>query len=185
MTLKIREEPGTALAAYAQIPIAFEVTRLLDVAAREAGKWVLTERPADRPYVKNYDALDGGPMRWQGRFDIAKWAILAAYKGERRVGGAAVAYGAEAAAGRDDVAVLWDLRLAPDFRRRGAGSALFRAAATSAAARGFRTLRAETQNVNVAACAFYARQGCILASVRHHAYPDLPNEVQMLWHKDL
>lgn len=46
------------------------------------------------------------------------------------------------------------------------------------------TLMAETQDVNVPACRFYARQGFMLGAVNHGAYPDLPNEVQLLWQKE-
>jgi hypothetical protein len=43
----------------------------------------------------------------------------------------------------------------------------------------------ETQNINVVACRFYARQGCALRTVNHMAYAEFPNEVQLLWYKDL
>jgi hypothetical protein len=33
-------------------------------------------------------------------------------------------------------------------------------------------------------CGFYARHGCELRAA-HPAYPDLPNEIQLLWYKDL
>jgi hypothetical protein len=48
-----------------------------------------------------------------------------------------------------------------------------------------RELLIETQNVNVPACRFYARQGCRLATVKHCVYADLPEEVQLLWSLDL
>jgi GNAT superfamily N-acetyltransferase len=51
--------------------------------------------------------------------------------------------------GRDDVAVLWDIRVSPRERGRGIGSALFRAAGDWARARGCRWFKIETQNVNV------------------------------------
>ena len=35
------------------------------------------------------------------------------------------------------------------------------------------------------ACRFYAKQGCELAAIHRFAYPELPNEVQLLWYKDL
>ena len=52
-----------------------------------------------------------------------------------------------------------------------------------AAARGCRRLKVETQNINVPACRFYERQGCVLAEVRRDAYPELPGEIQLLWQK--
>ena len=73
--------------------------------------------------------------------------------------------------GRDDVAVLWDIRVSPRERGRGTGSALFRAAGDWAGARGFRWLKIETQNVNVPACRFYQKMGCTLGAIDRFAYP--------------
>jgi GNAT superfamily N-acetyltransferase len=87
--------------------------------------------------------------------------------------------------GRDDLAVLWDIRVSPEARGRGVGAALFRAAERWAKARGCLHLRVETQNINVAACRFYARQGCVLRAVNRHAYAELPDEIQLLWDKIL
>jgi GNAT superfamily N-acetyltransferase len=89
------------------------------------------------------------------------------------------------AEGRDDVAVLWDLRVSPAARGHGVGAGLFRAAEAWAAARACREMKVETQNINVPACRFYARQGCVLSEVRPGAYPNLPDETQLLWRKDL
>lgn len=52
-----------------------------------------------------------------------------------------------------------------------------------AAARGCRQLKIETQNVNVPACRFYARQGCVLGAINRFAYREFPDEVQLLWYK--
>jgi GNAT superfamily N-acetyltransferase len=86
--------------------------------------------------------------------------------------------------GRRDLSVLWDIRVAPDARGRGVGSALFERVEAWALAQRCRQLRVETQNINVPACGFYARHGCELRAA-HPAYPDLPNEIQLLWYKDL
>jgi len=86
---------------------------------------------------------------------------------------------------RRDLAVLWDLRVAPARRGAGVGTALFRAAAAHASAHGCRQLKIETQNINVAACRFYARRGCTLGAIHRFAYPGLPDEVQLLWYRTL
>jgi hypothetical protein len=39
--------------------------------------------------------------------------------------------------------------------------------------------------VNVAACRFYARQGCTLGGRRSPRLPALPDETQLLWYKRL
>ncbi len=87
--------------------------------------------------------------------------------------------------GRDDLAVLWDVRVATEFRRRGVGSALFEAVEAWAQARGCSSLKVETQNINVGACRFYEGRGFELRVVDPLAYPEFPNETQMLWYKDM
>ena len=82
--------------------------------------------------------------------------------------------------GRSDLAVLWDIRVAPEVRRQGVGSSLFGAAEGWARARGCLELKVETQTINVPACHFYPRHGCVLKAVRPDAYPTLPHEVQLL-----
>ena len=191
LPVDVAEEPASALADYASVPIAFQVRSVLDVADSPGGSggWVLTGRRLDAPYLKDYDAIPGEhPTGWPDRFDVSGWGWLAARVEGRRVGGAAVATrtrGLPMLEGRGDLAVLWDLRVAPEARRQGVGSALFRAAETWALARGCRQLRVETQNVNVPACRFYARQGCELVSVDRCAYPGLPDEIRLVWHRDL
>ncbi len=58
MAVEIREEPPAALADYARVSIAFEVSERLIVLPAEAGPdgaQLFTERVA-APYLKDYDA---------------------------------------------------------------------------------------------------------------------------------
>ncbi len=189
--VRITEEPITALPALARIPIAFEVDRVLDAVplADGSGGFALHERALDAPYRKDYDAEPGnGPLYWAGRFDLARWGLLAARFDDGWIGGAVIAVDTPEVArleGRHDLAVLWDLRVTPAHRGRGVGAALFRAAEGWAAARGCRELSIETQNINVAACRFYAAQGCRLDAVHPGAYRHLPDEIQLLWYRTL
>jgi GNAT superfamily N-acetyltransferase len=191
MQIDITLEPAPSLAEYAGVPSAFEVREIFEVAAPDngLGGFVLSPRAVDRPYVKDYDVLPGEhPLDWAARFALAGWGFFAARSRGERVGGAAVALGAHEAAlldGRDDLALLWDIRIAPGARGQGVGAALFAAVETRARERGCRRLNVETQNVNVPACRFYARQGCVLGAVDRFAYPALPDEVQLTWYKDL
>jgi GNAT superfamily N-acetyltransferase len=119
---------------------------------------------------------------------VSTWGFLVARIDGRRVGGAAIAFDTPGVAmldGRRDVAVLWDIRVAADARGAGVGSALFREVEAWARVRGCSRLEVETQNINVPACRFYARQGCTLGAVNRSAYPDLPHEIQLIWFKDL
>jgi ribosomal protein S18 acetylase RimI-like enzyme len=148
----------------------------------------LAARPVP-PYVKDYDAApENHPTEWPARFDVGRWGILSAWVDGMRVGGAVVAWdtpGVDMLEGRSDLAVLWDIRVAPGVRGEGIGGVLFRAAERWAAERGARWLKVETQNVNVGACRFYARQGCTLGAVNRFAYPELPEEVQLLWYREI
>lgn len=191
MPFEVREDSPAALAAYASVPIAFEVRERLVLSALKAwcpGHELLAE-PVQAPYVKDYDATPSeAPTSWSTHFDLTRWGLFAAWAGPQRVGGAAIVHGASDVAmleGRADLAVLWDLRVAPTWRGRGVGAALFAAAEAWAMSRGAAWLKVETQDVNVSACRFYARQGCTLGAVHPRAYPTLPDEVQLLWYKPL
>jgi GNAT superfamily N-acetyltransferase len=190
---EVRQEavtPGT-LGEHARISSAFAVERILEVRLADGGLggMSLTETPVPDRYVKDYDAIEGeGPACWAGRFDLSTWGLVSAWRDGARIGGAVIAFGSPDVgmlAGRDDVAVLWDIRVAPGQRGAGAGSALFRAAEDWAAARGALWLKIETQNVNIAACRFYQKMGCSLGAIDRFAYPGLPGEVQLLWWKQL
>jgi GNAT superfamily N-acetyltransferase len=177
------------LADYASVPIAFEVTHVLDIVEHSVG-FTLTERRLERgAYTKDYDAIPGeGPQHWAERFDISNWGFFAARSDGRRVGGAAVAWRSTDLTlleGRVDLAVLWDIRVAPEARGLGVGTALFRAAEAWAARHGCRELKVETQNINVRACRFYAQRGCTLRTARPGIYQACPDEIQLLWYKDL
>jgi GNAT superfamily N-acetyltransferase len=193
MSVEIRQEAPTpgALREHARISIAFVVDRILRVslAGGGLGGMSLTETPVADPYVKDYDAIAGeGPARWAERFDVSNWGLIGACRDGARVGGAVIAFRTadlRMLGGRDDVAVLWDIRVSPEQRGAGVGSALFRAAGSWASARGCRWLKIETQNVNAAACRFYQKMGCTLGGIDRFAYPELPGEVQLLWWKAL
>ena len=191
MDIEVNEESILLAPELARIPISFEVESVLDVSAPEGGLGglLMSERRLDAPYVKDYDADAGEhPSQWAKRFDVSNWGLIGAHAGGARVGGATVAHdtaGVNMLEGRRDLAVLWDIRVSPEARGRGVGSALFRAVEAWAAARGCRQLKIETQNINVPACRFYARQGCVLGAINRFAYRELPEEVQLLWYKTL
>ena len=191
MTIELTEEPMTALPEYARVPIVFTVDRVFDVTNCDDGPggFALSERRLEVPYEKNYDGIAGeGPLQWARRFDLSNWALFTARFATRLVGGATVAFdtpGLTMLEGRRDVAVLWDIRVSPDARRRGVGAALFERVEAWAQLHGCRQLEIETQNTNVRACRFYERQGCQLRAIRRAAYPELPEEIQLFWYKDL
>ena len=191
MRVEIVEAAAESLIEYANIPIAFEVRSRFEceVADGLATEFSLTERPVSEPYVKDYDAVDGeGTPRWLEQFDISRWGLFLARIDGVLAGGAAVAIdtpGLEILEGGGDMAALWDIRVSPEMRSRGVGTALFDHSRGWAAARGARVMRVETQNTNVPACRFYAARGCVLNSIERFAYPSLPEEIRLIWQCDL
>jgi GNAT superfamily N-acetyltransferase len=193
MGLDIGEEALTpaALSEHAAIRIAFLVDQILQVRLIDGGLggMSVTQAAVTDPYLKDYDAIEGaGPQCWPGRFDVSNWGLVGARRDGTRVGGAVIATrtpGLHMLDGRDDLAVLWDIRVSPRERGGGIGSALFRAAGDWARARGCWWLKIETQNVNVPACQFYHKMGCTLGAIDRFAYPGRPAEAQLLWWKAL
>jgi len=187
MDIDVEEESERALGQYARVPITFTVRETADVVEvpPASGHLVLRPRVLEQPWVKDYDD-DGGPETWGSRFDLSSWRFFAARVAGERVGGAVVVFRAadvDMLRGREDVALLWDIRVAPAARGQGVGAALVAAAQAWSAAHGAEWLEVETQNVNVPACRFYERMGFVLREVHRHAYPSLPDEVQLLWYK--
>lgn len=185
----VRTDSIADLDRQGEISVAFDVRAVLDVELVEDGLAgiVLDEIAVDDPWVKNYDE-EGDPVGWAARFDVTNWGLLGAYRDGRRIGGAVVAFDTpevHVLRGRRDLAVLWDLRVAPESRRSGVGGALFESAKLWASKRGCLALEVETQQINVPACRFYRRMGCSLAAVDRFAYSDLPGETQLIWRLDL
>ena len=191
MTIEIVQEELDHLPAHGQISIAFEVRSILELTVADAGLggFILHERELTAPYVKDYDSIgESRPDNWSERFDTANWALHSAWIEGRRVGGLVTAFrteGLDMLERREDLVVIWDLRVSSAFRGRGVGAALFAAAEAWAKAQRCRQLKVETQNTNVPACRFYAREGCTLGGIHRFAYPQLPEEVQFVWYKDI
>ncbi|MBA3272342.1 MAG: GNAT family N-acetyltransferase [Chthoniobacterales bacterium] len=184
-------EPPSCLTEYGRVPISFQVVERIDVRllAERAGATSLRALPVTPPYCKDYDAIPGHhPSEWARRWDLSKWWFASGYVDERRVGGVAVVIDTvemEGAAARSNVAVLWDIRVHPDVRQQGLGRQLLSFAEDHARSRGTEWMKAETQDINVGACRFYARAGYTLMHVNRSAYAQFPDEAQLIWQKRL
>jgi GNAT superfamily N-acetyltransferase len=180
---------------YDGIPSWYHVESLfrVEVAAGGLGGFRLVEEKVAVPYKKDYDEQgENNPSHWAKEYDVSRWGILLALDGKRPVGGAAVAIDAELYPldrfQRRDMAVLWDIRVGLEDQRRGIGKRLFRAAAGWAKERGYGQLGLETQNVNVPACRFYAREGCELGAIHRYGYSgcvEVAHEAMLLWYLEL
>ena len=92
--MEIREESLSSLEEYARVPIAFEVSRVLELTLRDGGSggFELVERPVTPTFVKDYDAIPGNrPLDWARRLDLSSWGLLSARLAGECVGGAAIA----------------------------------------------------------------------------------------------
>jgi len=181
------------LTEYAKIPMKVTVTSVLSVHAQDGGLGglKLVETPIETPYTKDYDATAyGGPAQWPVRFDVAQWGLWIARTNGCDVGAGAVAWNTPEIpilGGRAGLAVLWDIRVRSEHQGKGIGSRLFQQAEHWALERNCTLLEIETQNVNVPACRFYKKMGCVLGRIDRMAYADSrdQNEVMLVWYKDL
>jgi GNAT superfamily N-acetyltransferase len=184
-------EGPECLSAYSAISIAFETTRRVEVSDKVSSATMVDvpTRSTSAAVVKDYDAIAGNhPLDWPARFDVGRWTFLAAYRSGVRVGGAVLINddrNVDLLEGQSDLALLWDLRVAPGARGTGVGSALLCVAKSWAWSRFCTAIKVETQDINVAACRLYARHGFRLRAVNPGAYPDLPDEIQLLWYGGL
>lgn len=190
MNIRIANEDCSSIDQYSSIPISFDVISVFDVThAPDDEAPRLVERSLEHSYVKNYDVIQGdSPLEWPGRFDLSSWRFFVAYAGEQRVGGVVLIMDSpdiEMLEGRKDLALLWDVRVAPSFRASCVGSTLLAAAESWSIEHGAKDLKVETQNINVSACRFYESRGFELRQANAGVYPGLPNEVQLLWYKSL
>jgi len=191
MAVRIIEETVSKLYDYGTVSPGFLVEARFAIDPIEDGLGGLKLRiePVEPPYVKDYDLdNDESPDLWLKRWDISHWGVISAFVGAMRIGGAIVAWNTpeiHMLEGRKDLAALWDIRVHTDYRRNGIGSGLFSRSVDWARERDCIQLKVETQNVNIPACQFYARQGCRLAAINPFAYPEQPEEVQFIWQLDL
>ena len=180
------------LSEYAKIPIAFDVRSKFEVQSvdNSLGSAQLREVEVE-PYIKDYDALGNNkPTDWPKRFNVATWGLFLVRRSGIPVGGAAIALNTPEISSKQKSgsAVLWDLRVHPDYRGSGLGKELFQKAVAWAKSKGCTQLRVETQNTNVGACKFYAQQGCKLGEIDRFKYsddPDVKDEVMLVWYLDL
>lgn len=127
--------------------------------------------------------------RWKELFDLKNWKFFVAYNEDNKmIAGCTLATNTNDChmlEERSDLAVLWDIRVRDEYKHQGIGQELFNMAKEYAKSNGFRELKVECQNTNPAAVNFYRKQGMVLRSVNENAYPDYPNETQLILYLDL
>lgn len=187
--MDVRIEPiGRRLfPAYDRISMAFRVCseyRPVRPSASGMGLW-LEEVPV-KPYTKDLGIYEKA-VDYEKQFDIRHFAVFMAFAGNIPVAGMTLAArvpGMDMLEGRQDLCVLWDLRVDEACRGRGLGRALFSRAVEWAREQELREIKIECQNNNVRACRFYQKQGAVLSAMDTRAYTGdetIQSEIKLIW----
>lgn len=113
------------------------------------------------------------PTEYAKKFNIKDWAFFIAYDANKPVGASTVAYNSKEILmldGRDDLCVLWDLRVDDRYKRMGIGTKLFQMAVEWATSKNIKQMKIECQNTNVPAVKFYYRHGAVLGAFNEYFY---------------
>ena len=178
---------------YDQISMRVYVDKILEIEKINQGLGgFLIREVAVEPYLKDFCVgKDDSVMRWKKSWDLSNWAFFMAFDGDRPVGAAALAARTKEInmlSGRDDLSVLWDIRVDDTYKQQGIGQRLFDMATNWSREQGFIQMKIECQNNNVPAVKFYHKQGAILSMVDEYAYynePEYRHETQLIWYLDL
>ncbi len=183
----------TSFELYDRIPMRVNVESYFKVEKlnRGLGGFLFIETPVE-PYLKDFckDNSENAAL-WEKQFDIANWAFFMAFDEHHPVGACTVAArtkGVQMLEGREDLAVLWDIRVDDGYKRQGIGKKLFELAAGWSRSQGYTQMKIECQNNNVPAVKFYHRQGAVLYAVNEYAYckePEFRHEIQLIWYLNL
>jgi GNAT superfamily N-acetyltransferase len=189
--IKIIEENASELSKYGEVSIALQVKTeyKIELLLNGLGGMIFEEVTVEKPYCLDYDADKGaGPDRWLKMWNLENWRIISAYEGNKRIGGAVLAFNTPSVnmlEGRDDIVVVWDIRIDAEHRGKGVGTAIFQKCIEWSKQKGCKRLKIETQNINVNACKFYMKQGASLGLVDRYAYKDKPGVTQLIWNIEL
>ncbi len=128
---------------------------------------------------------------FEKEFDISNWKFFMAFDDNKPVGAATIVCKTPEVRmleAREDLCVLWDIRVIEEYKHKGIGQGLFDACKKWSKSQGYKQMKIECQNVNVPACKFYHKQGAVLSMVNEYAYYDdeeSKNQIQFIWYLDL
>lgn len=183
--LIVEESTKMVLEEYSSISIEFKVESEYKLKLYNNGLGgVKFEEESVSPYWKDYDSEDDNPSLLIDKFNLSNWSIVSAFDGEKRIGGAIIAYDTEGInmlEGKDDLSVIWDIRIDKEYRGKGIGSKIINRCVEWAKSKECTRVKIETQNNNVGACKFYVSQGAKLSNFNRYYYKDHPDEVQLIW----
>jgi len=177
--------------AYDNIPMLVNVKShyLLDKIKNGLGGIILKEIPVNE-YIKDLGKYEIA-CEYEKHFDISNWVFYMAFDDKKPIAAitmASLTSNVIMLDGRDDLCVLWDIRVMNGYKHQGIGQKLFDLAIEWARKQGFKQMKIECQNNNVPACKFYQKQGAVLSKIDEYAYyndEEIRNEVQFIWYLDL
>lgn len=175
------------LEEYGKIPFFYKTNKKYEIKKINNGLGgVVLELIDVDEYYKDFGSR---VSHWNEIFDISNWKLFGAYNEKNKmIAGCVVATktsNCNMLEKRDDLAVLWEIRVSDEYKHQGIGNELFKLAKNYAKTNGFKQLKVECQNTNPAAVNFYHKQGMVLGAINEYAYLDYPNEAQLLWYLDL
>lgn len=192
MNITIKQVNTTYFPQYDTIPMQVRVEHEYRLVKQNNGLGgIAFEETPVEPYIKNFCVgKDESVTHWL-RWDLSNWGFFMAFDGDKPIGAAAIATKTKdinMLCDRDDLAVLWDIRLTDEYKHQGIGHALFQKAVEWSRAQGISQLKIECQNNNVPAVKFYHKQGAVLGGIDEYAYyndPYAKGEIQFIWYLDL
>lgn len=176
---------------YDSIPMIVHVKSIftLEKIQNGLGGILFKEVPVEE-YQKDYRVYQKA-TEYAKKFDITNWAFFMAFDRNIPIGAATIVSKTATVNmldGRDDLSVLWDLRVDDKYKGQGIGTKLFTMATEWSKANDLTQMKIECQNINVTACKFYHSRGATLGKIDEYAYygdSDLENEVELIWYLDL
>lgn len=160
---------------------------------RGLGGFIFEEVPVEE-YSKDFTRFEKA-MDYEKHFNISGWAFFMAFDEDEPIGAVTVCArdsSCEMLDKRDDICVLWDIRVADGYKHLGIGQHLFDMVRVWAMEEGFSQIKIECQNTNIPACRFYHKQGAKLCRIDEYAYyseyyneKDIRDEIGLIWYLDL
>lgn len=186
-----REIDESYFEEYDKIPMRVHVKSILRVEKIENGLGgILLKETPNEECLKDLGVYEKA-TEYSKEFDITNWTFFMAFDNEFPIGAVTVASktkNVNMLDGRDDMSVLWDLRVDDRYKRQGVGTKLFTMAAEWSKLKGLKQMKIECQNNNVPGCRFYHKHGAVLGKIDEYAYwddIDTKDEVQLIWYLDL
>lgn len=186
-----REIDKSYFEEYDKIPMVVHIKSILSLEKinNGLGGLVLKEVPV-KAYIKDLGKYEKA-TEYAEEFDITNWSFFMAFDDEVPIGAATIASrtkNVNMLDSRDDMTVLWDIRVVDRYKKQGIGTELFRKAVQWSKEKCFKQMKIECQNNNVPACRFYHKQGAVLGKIDEYAYYkdiEIRDEVQLIWYLDL